>query len=120
MARGKSPFRFKNMWLKTDGFINRVQSWWNRHSFSGTSSFVLAFLMQSLVRELWRDLKLRIFSLWKKSPGDRNQGCYGLRKEIIILNSSIRWLIPGEGIIILVCWRWMGLFMRMNQRWQTK
>ena len=26
MARGKSPFRFKNMWLKTDGFINRVQS----------------------------------------------------------------------------------------------
>ena len=100
MARGKSPFRFENMWLKMDGFIDRVQSWCNRHSFSGTSSFVLAFLMQSLVRELWRDLKLRIFSLWKKSPGDRNQGCYGLRKEIIILNSSIRWLIPVEGLII--------------------
>ena len=24
MARGKSPFRFENMWLKTDGFIDRV------------------------------------------------------------------------------------------------
>ena len=42
MARGKSPFRFENMWLKTDGFIDRVQSWWNQHSFSGTSSFVFA------------------------------------------------------------------------------
>ena len=37
---------------------------------------------------------------WKKSLGDRNQGCYGLRKEIIILNSFIRWLIPLEGLII--------------------
>ena len=26
MARGKSSFRFENMWLKTDGFIDKVQS----------------------------------------------------------------------------------------------
>ena len=26
IARGKSPFRFKNMWLKTDGFVDRVNS----------------------------------------------------------------------------------------------
>ena len=26
MARGKSPFRFENMWLKMDGFTDRVQS----------------------------------------------------------------------------------------------
>ena len=56
------------------------------------------------------------FFLWKKFLGDRNRGCFASRKEIIIPNSSIRWLIPGEGIIILVCWRWMGLFMRMIQR----
>ena len=42
MARGKSLFRFENMWLKTEGFVDRVQSWWNRHSFVGTPSFVLA------------------------------------------------------------------------------
>ena len=29
MVRGKSPFRFENMWLKTDGFVNKVQSWWS-------------------------------------------------------------------------------------------
>ena len=42
MARGKSPFRFENMWMKTDGFVDRVDSWWNRHSFSGTPSFLFA------------------------------------------------------------------------------
>ena len=42
MAKGKSPFRFENMWLKTEGFVDRVQTWWNRHSFVGTPSFVLA------------------------------------------------------------------------------
>ncbi|XP_030929714.1 uncharacterized protein LOC115955640 [Quercus lobata] len=26
MARGKSPFRFENMWLKSDGFVDRVDS----------------------------------------------------------------------------------------------
>ena len=42
MARGKSPFRFENMWLKMDGFVDRVDSGWNRHSFSGTPSFLFA------------------------------------------------------------------------------
>ena len=27
--RWKSPFRFENMWLKSDGFKDRVLSWWN-------------------------------------------------------------------------------------------
>ena len=31
--RGKSPFRFKNKWLKSNGFKDRVLSWWNRYSF---------------------------------------------------------------------------------------
>ena len=42
MAKGKSLFKFENMWLKTKGFVDRVQSWWNWHSFVGTPSFVLA------------------------------------------------------------------------------
>ena len=27
ILRGKSPFRSENMWLKTDGFKDRVHSW---------------------------------------------------------------------------------------------
>ena len=52
MAKGKSPFRFENMWLKKDGFIDRVQSWWNRHSFSGTPSFVFAKKLKALKEEI--------------------------------------------------------------------
>ena len=52
MARGKSPFRFENMWLKTDGFVDRVASWWNRHSFSGTPSFVFARKLKALKEDI--------------------------------------------------------------------
>ena len=52
MARAKSPFRFGNMWLKTDGIVDRVQSWWNRHSFVGTSSFVLAKKLKALKEDI--------------------------------------------------------------------
>ena len=48
MARGKSPYWFKNMWLKTDGVVDRVDSWWNRHSFSGTPSYVFAKVLKVL------------------------------------------------------------------------
>ena len=52
MARGKSLFRFENMWLKTDVFVDRVQSWWNRHSFVSTPSFVLAKKLKALKEDL--------------------------------------------------------------------
>ena len=52
MAMGKSPFRFENMWLKTDVFVDRVDSWWNCHSFSGTPSYVFAKKMKVLKEEI--------------------------------------------------------------------
>ena len=52
MARGKSPFRFENMWLKTNGFVDRVDSWWNRHSFSGTPNYVFAKKLKALKEDL--------------------------------------------------------------------
>ena len=52
MARGKSLFRFENMWLKMDGFTDRVHSWWNRHSFSGTPSFVFAKKLKVLKEDI--------------------------------------------------------------------
>ncbi|XP_075633900.1 uncharacterized protein LOC142606434 [Castanea sativa] len=52
MARGKSPFRFESMWLKTEGFVDKVQSWWNWHSFVGTPSFVLAKNLKALKEDI--------------------------------------------------------------------
>ena len=52
MARRKSPFRFENMWLKTNGFVDRVDSWWNRHSFSGIPSYVFAKKLKVLKEDI--------------------------------------------------------------------
>ncbi|KAK9988965.1 hypothetical protein SO802_029204 [Lithocarpus litseifolius] len=52
MVRGKSPFRFENMWLRTEGFVDKVHSWWNRHSFVGTPSFVFAKKLKALKEDI--------------------------------------------------------------------
>ena len=39
---GKSPFWFENMWLKVDGFVDRVRDWWASYSFPGSPSHILA------------------------------------------------------------------------------
>ena len=52
MARGKSPFRFENVWVKIDGFADSVQSWWNLHSFFGTPSFVLTKKLKALKEDI--------------------------------------------------------------------
>ena len=39
MLRGKIPFRFENMWLKTEGIVDRVQCWWSSYSFSSSPNF---------------------------------------------------------------------------------
>ena len=52
MARGKSPFRFENMWLKLDGFVDKVDSWWNCHSFLGTPSYMFAKKLKVLKEDI--------------------------------------------------------------------
>ena len=40
------------MWLKSDGFLDRVDSWWNRHSFSHTPSYVFAKKLKALKEDI--------------------------------------------------------------------
>ena len=58
MARGKSSFKFKNMWLKVPDFVDKVQGWWSGYSYSGTPSFVLAKKLKALKGDLkeWNKL----------------------------------------------------------------
>ena len=141
MARGKSPFRYENMWLKTDGFVDRVDSWWNRNSFSGTPSYVFAKRLKALKEDIiqWNrqefgnvnrqkkellgalelldakegvlglteteinernGVRSQVEHLLSLEDGDKNRGCFVSRRVIIILSSSIRWLILIEGITI--------------------
>ena len=43
------------MWLKIDGFVDGIQSWWNQRSFYGTPGFVLAKKLKALKEDtiLW-------------------------------------------------------------------
>ena len=52
MARGKSSFKFQNIWLKSEGFVEKVQGWWLGYSFNGSPNRVLARKMKALKEDL--------------------------------------------------------------------
>ena len=45
---GQSAFKFENMWLKEEGFVERVQQWWNGYCFLDSPSFILAYKLKAL------------------------------------------------------------------------
>ncbi|RVW53935.1 hypothetical protein CK203_073000 [Vitis vinifera] len=48
VRRGPVPFRFENMWLKEEGFKDLLKRWWQRLSFNGSFSFILAEKFKAL------------------------------------------------------------------------
>lgn len=38
---GPNPFRFENMWLRTEGFQDLLKGWWQGATAWGSSSFIL-------------------------------------------------------------------------------
>ena len=60
------------MWLKDEGFLDRVSSWWESYHFQGTPSFSLANKLKMLKLDLKRwnveefgNIGLRVQNLWK-------------------------------------------------------
>jgi hypothetical protein len=49
---GKKYFKFENMWLKSEGFVDQVKAWWGSYLFEGLPSFVLANKLKSLKMDL--------------------------------------------------------------------
>ena len=52
--KGRSAFKFENMWLKEEGFVERVRQWWNGYCFAGSPSFILARKLKALKEDLKR------------------------------------------------------------------
>ena len=78
MQRRKSPFRFENMWLKSDGFINRVQQWWNSYQYSGSPGYAMVQKLKFLKADLSR---------WNKEVfGDVNVRKNDLMAQIQVLD----------------------------------
>jgi hypothetical protein len=47
-------FKFENMWLQHEGFVDKVKGWWQCYQFVGDSSNVLACKLKALKGDLRR------------------------------------------------------------------
>ena len=52
VLRGRSAFKFENMWLKVEGFDDGVKHWGDGYSFAGSPSFILAQKLKALKADL--------------------------------------------------------------------
>ncbi|XP_041009220.1 uncharacterized protein LOC121253280 [Juglans microcarpa x Juglans regia] len=54
---GSRYFKFENMWLKSEGFLDKVRQWWSSYHFYGKPSYVLACKLKSLkkVLKVWNE-----------------------------------------------------------------
>jgi hypothetical protein len=86
---GKRSFKFKNMWLKEQSFVEKVGSWWGSFSFLGSPNFVLAKKLRALKGEIKRR-NLEVFGnvearnkAWAEELKllDRTEENIGLSKE---------------------------------------
>ena len=50
--RGKSYFKFENMWLRHEDFTGNVRQWWESYDFQGSPSFVLASKLKMLKEDI--------------------------------------------------------------------
>ena len=69
-VRGKSPFRFENMWLEFEGFADLIKEWWGEVQVQGFASFIVAKKLQYIKeklkiwnRKVFGDIKMRKHNL---------------------------------------------------------
>ena len=105
--KGRSAFKFENMWLKEEGFVEKVRQWWNGYCYSGSPSFILARKLKALKKDLkkWNkeefgDLAFRKKCLLSDLLGlDAKEDLLGLSQE----EQTRRIQIKGE-IAHLASW----------------
>lgn len=68
IQRKRRPFRFENMWLKAEGFTEKVQSWWDSYQVDGTPSYIFAQKLKALKGDLkkWNETEFGNINLQKK------------------------------------------------------
>ncbi|KAG6637694.1 hypothetical protein CIPAW_11G196100 [Carya illinoinensis] len=83
IPEGKRPFKFENMWLKSEGFVELVRRWWNSYQMQGTPSKVLAGKLKALKRELktWNEQVFGNVEAKKKSLFQELQSLEGVEDE---------------------------------------
>ena len=52
LESGKTPFRFENMWLESEGFVDIVEDWWEEAEVTGYASYVVASKLNVFMEKL--------------------------------------------------------------------
>jgi hypothetical protein len=83
IQRRRRPFRFENMWLMAEGFVERVRSWWESYQVEGTPNFVFANKLKALKADLkkWNETEFGHITVQKK------QLLAGLRELDVLADS---------------------------------
>jgi len=54
VLRGSRSFKFENMWLNSESFVDNVKQWWDSYHCQGSLSFILASKLKALKIDLKR------------------------------------------------------------------
>ena len=109
---GRSAFKFENMWLQAEGFVDRVQQWWISYSFTGSPSFILTQKLKALKadlkkwnREVFSDLAFRKNLLTKLFGLDAREELVGLSNEVQIRRIQLKGDIEHLASLEEISWR---------------
>lgn len=47
-----SYFKFENIWLEVDGFLDKLKYWWQSYNFNGRPNFILMQKLKSLKKDI--------------------------------------------------------------------
>lgn len=78
------------MWLKVEGFVDRVRGWWRSYAFFGSPSFMLNSKLKALKHDLiaWNKVEFGDMSLRKSS----------LLRELVLLDEMDGGILDNEGM----------------------
>ena len=101
------------MWLKDEGFVERIRQWWNGYYFSGSPSFILARKLKALKEDLkkwnkeeFRDLAFRKKCLLSELLGlDAREDLSGLSLEDQTCRIQIKGEIANLAFLEEISWR---------------
>ena len=111
--RGSMPFRFENMWLKDEGFVDKAWSWWDSYQVHGASSFIQSNKLKLLKNDLKRwnvdvfgHVEVRIKKLWKDLGVLENmEENRGLSAEERVEMGRIHEELEKATLLEEICWR---------------
>ena len=111
--RGSMLFRFEKMWLKNEGFVDKVRSWWDSYQVHGAPSFILANKLKLLKNDLKRSnvevfgyVEDRIKKLWKDLSVLKNlEDSRGLSVEETVEVGRIHDELEKSTLLEEICWR---------------